>query len=116
MFNPSYQTDRILIDWADSDGLWGPLLFLRPKPTEYLGVGRVFAASVLMGGVQGMAANLGMAFAHRLTGYETLPVHTLPMTLTLALAVVFQISIANAWNRRVDQLARKREWTQDTQR
>ncbi len=86
MFSPRYQTDRILIDWADSDDLWGPLLFLRPKPTEYLGVGRIFLASVLIGSVQGMAANLGMAIAHRMTGYEMLPAHTLPMVLTLTLA------------------------------
>ena len=116
MFNPSYQTDRILIDLADSDALWGPLLFLRPQPTEYLGVGRIFTASVLIGGVQGMAANLGMAFAHRMTGYEMLPVHTLPMTLTLALAIVFQLTIARAWNRRADQLARQRAWARDTNR
>jgi hypothetical protein len=116
MFNSSYQTDRILIDWADRDDVWGPLLFLRPKPTEYLGVGRIFLASLLIGTVQGMAANLGMALAHRLTGHEMLPVHTLPMVLTLSLALVFQLSFGRVWNRRVEQLARQRAWARDTER
>jgi hypothetical protein len=116
MFNSSYQADRILIDLADSDALWGPLLFLRPEPCEYLGVGRIFLASVIVGGVQGMAANIGMAFAHRLTGNAPPPAHLLPMVLTLALAAVLQLSIGRAWNRRADRLARKREWTRDTER
>lgn len=116
MFNSSYQTDRILVDWADSDALWGPLLFLRPEPTQYLGVGRIWLGSALIGGVQGMAANLGMAVAHRLTGYEVLPPHTIPMVLTLTLAVVFQLTIARAWNRRVERLARKQAWLRDTER
>lgn len=63
-----------------------------------------------------MAANLGMVVAHRLTGYEVLPPHTLPMVLTLAFAVVFQLTIGRAWNRRVDRLARTQAWMRDTRR
>jgi hypothetical protein len=116
MANSSYPADGVLVGWADSDTVWGPLLFLRPKPTEYLGLWRVLLTSSLLGGFQGMAANVGMTAANRLTGHATLPTYVLPLLMTLALALVLSVSLARPWNRRVDRLLRKQAWLEGTER
>ncbi len=116
MANESYPADRMIVDWADSDNLWGPLLFLRPKPMQYLGAGRILVASALVGGFQGMAVNLGMAFANLLSGREVSPVYVAPLTLTVVVAVVLHLTVGRAWNRRVERLLRTRDWIEKTQR
>lgn len=116
MANSSYPADTVLVGWADSDTVWGPLLFLKPKPTQHLGPGRILLASSLLGGFQGMAVNLGMTVAHRLTGHATLPTYVLPLSMTVALALVLSVSLARPWNRRVDRLLRKQAWLENTER
>lgn len=116
MANQSYQTDNTLVNWADSDAVWGPLLFLRPKATEYLSVGRVAMIAGLLGCFQGMAVNFGMAAASRLTGQALVPVYVWPLTLSLALAVALSLSVGRAWNRRVDRLLRRQAWLENSER
>lgn len=116
MANESYPADRIIVDWADSDALWGPLLFLRPKTTQYFGPGRVLLGAALVGGFQGMAVNLGMMGAYVLTGRDILPVYVAPLALTVVVAGVLHLTVRRAWNRRVERLLRTRAWIENTQR
>ena len=114
MWNETHQTDRIFVDLADTDAAWGPLLFLRPQPTQPFGVGRVVLAAVLLGVPQGLVANLGMATASRLTGNAGVPFFVVPLTLSLALALLLHLSIGRAWNRRVERLRRTQAWLELT--
>ncbi len=114
MWRESHYTDRIFIDLADSDAVWGPLLFLRPQMTEYLSAVRIATAALLLGVPQGLVANLGMAFASRLTGQASVPMWVVPLTASAAIALLLHLSIGRAWNRRVDRLRRSAAWLEMT--
>lgn len=114
MWRESHYTDRIFIDLADSDAVWGPLLFLRPQMTEYLRGVRIATAALLLGVPQGLVANLGMAFASRLTGQPSVPMWVVPLTASAAIALLLHLSIGRAWNRRVDRLRRSAAWLEMT--
>ena len=64
MANPSHsppEFDALFTQFVDSDHQWGPLLFLRPRVYERLGVRRVLALAVLVGlsfGMLGTPANV----------------------------------------------------------
>jgi hypothetical protein len=116
MWNESHQTDRIFTELADSDAMWGPFLFLRPKPTEYLSVGRIVTTAALVGVPQGLVANLGLKIASRAMGNSVASLYTLPLMLTLLLALLLYLLIGRAWNRRVARLERAMAWRETTQR
>lgn len=107
MPNPSYPADNTFVNWADSDALWGPLLFLRPKPTKPLDPWRIAMIALVIGSFQGMAINVGMVVAKRLTGQAIPPAYLLPVVLTAMLATMLGMSVAPAWNRRAERLARR---------
>jgi hypothetical protein len=110
MANHRYHTDNTLVEWADSDALWGPLLFLRPKRTEHLGPGRIGVIACVLGCVQGLAVNFVVATANRFVGQASAPGYEISIALSLALAVALDLSVGRAWNRRVDRLQRRQEW------
>lgn len=111
MATQSDAADRLLVDLADRDATWGPLLFLRPKPVECFGTGRIVAVAALIGGFQGMAVNLGMALAGKLMSHAVLmPVYMMPLLTTAIIAVALRVSFVAAWNRRAERLARLESW------
>lgn len=116
MWHESHFTDRVFTDLADSDAMWGPFLFLRPKPTEYLSVGRIVTTSVLIAVPQGLVANLGLKIASRAMGHGAIPIYTVPLLLTVMLALLLYLSIGRAWNRRVARLERSKAWQAATRR
>jgi hypothetical protein len=116
MANQRYHTDNTLVEWADSDALWGPLLFLRPKATEYLGPGRIGVIACALGCVQGLAVNFVVTTASRLMGRVSAPGYEVPLALSLALAVALDLSVGRAWNRRVDRLHRRQAWLEKNAR
>lgn len=111
MSTQSDAADRILVDLADRDATWGPLLFLRPKPVDCFGMGRTAAIAALIGGLQGMAVNLGMVLAGKVTSQAVLmPVYLMPLLVTAMVAVALRVSVVAAWNRRAERLARLEHW------
>jgi hypothetical protein len=107
MAHQSYPADSILVDLADNDAAWGPLLFLRPKTTQYLGLWRLAVLACVIGGFQGMAVNFGMVAASRLTGQALVPACVAPIVLSAALIIALNSSVGRAWNRRADRLQRR---------
>jgi hypothetical protein len=111
MSTQSDAADRILVDMADKDAAWGPLLFLRPRPVDCFTMVRTLTIAALIGGVQGMAVNLGMGLAGNLTSQAVIvPVYMMPLVVTAIVAVALRVSIVAAWNRRAERLARLESW------
>lgn len=116
MANQRYHTDNTLVEWADTDVVWGPLLFLRPKPTEYLGPGRIALCACVLGGLQGLVVNFIIAAATRFVGHGSAPGYEVPLALSAALAIALDLSVGRAWNRRVDRLHRRQAWLESNDR
>ena len=101
------QFDDLYTQFVDSDHHWGPLLFLRPRINERLGVPRVLALAVLVGLSFGMLGSIFLAVAARASGKPPLAVHVFPLALTLIYFVVCQLTFVPAWNRRAARLAKR---------
>ena len=102
----SSQFDALYTQFVDSDHHWGPLLFLRPRVSERLGIPRVFALATLVGLSFGMLGSIFLAVAARTSGKPPLAVHVFPLALTLIYFVVCQMTFVPAWNRRAARLSK----------
>jgi hypothetical protein len=101
------QLDSFFTHFVDSDQQWGPLLFLRPRPNQAIGVARVLALSVLVGGAFGMVGSIFLAAAARASHHTVLPVYVFPLVLTAVYFCVCQLTFVPAWNRRAARLAKR---------
>ena len=95
--------ERALNYFADHDAEWWPFLFLRPETDQWLGIVRVAQLAVLYGLPIGLFANLLVVAAGANAHPAVFPVGTV-----CALFVLFQLTIAWAWNRRADRLVSMR--------
>ena len=100
------ESDALFTQFVDSDHQWGPLLFLRPRVYERLGVRRVLALAVLVGLSFGMLGSIFLAVAARVSGKPPLAVHVFPMVLTFIYFCVCQMTFVPAWNRRAKRLSK----------
>ena len=100
------ELDALYTQFVDSDQQWGPLLFLRPRVNERLGVPRVLALAVLVGLSFGMLGSIFLAVAARVSGKPPLAVHVFPTVLTFIYFCVCQMTFVPAWNRRAKRLAK----------
>ena len=101
------QLDSFFTQFVDSDQQWGPLLFLRPRSDQAMGVTRVLALSVLVGGAFGMVGSIFLAAAARTSQHAILPVYVFPLVLTAVYFCVCQLTFVPAWNRRAARLAKR---------
>jgi hypothetical protein len=101
------QFDDLFTEFVDSDQQWGPLLFLRPRVDEALGIARVLALSVLIGGAFGLLGSIFLAAAARASHRPPLPVHLFPLLLTALYFSICQLTFVPAWNRRAARLAKR---------
>jgi hypothetical protein len=99
--------DDLYTQFVDSDQHWGPLLFLRPRLSERLGIARVFALAALVGLSFGMLGSIFLAVAARASGKSPLGVHVFPLTLTAIYFCACQLTFVPAWNRRAARLAKR---------
>ncbi len=107
--------DDALNGLTDSDGLWGPLCFLRPKPEHFLKSGRALALCMYLGAFHGMGANVVLMIVHRMTEQVVLPIFVLPLLVTAVLFGFAMGALAPAWNRRAQRIVRARSWAQAAQ-
>jgi hypothetical protein len=108
MANHSHsQFDDLYTQFVDSDEHWGPLLFLRPRSSERLGLLRVLALALLVGLSFGMLGSIFLTVAARASGKPPLAVHVFPLTLTAIYFSVCQLTFVPAWNRRAARLAKR---------
>jgi hypothetical protein len=111
MANRRFLADDGLNELSDHDGMWGPLLFLRPARHERFSVLRVLSLSALLGGFYGMLGNVLLALAHRPDGARP-PLLAMPLVLSAAYFLCAELSVVPAWNRRAAQLTRRLEWSE----
>lgn len=100
------ELDALFTQFVDSDQQWGPLLFLRPRVNERLGLPRVLALALLVGLSFGMLGSIFLAVAARVFGKPPLAVHVFPMVLTFVYFCVCQMTFVPAWNRRAKRLSK----------
>lgn len=98
--------DDLYTQFVDSDHHWGPLLFLRPRVKERLGVVRVLALAAMVGLSFGMLGSIFLAVAARASGKPPLAVYVFPLALTTIYFCVCQLTFVPAWNRRVLRLSK----------
>lgn len=103
--------DSFLNNISDKDEQWGPLLFLRPGRHERMSLVRVFALALLLGGLFGMMGSIVLALTARGVGRAVPPVYVMPAALTFIYFLVCRFTIASAWNRRAQRLAKLRQVT-----
>jgi hypothetical protein len=97
--------DDLITRFVDSDRHWGPLLFLRPRASESLGVARVLGLSTLVGLAFGLLGSILLGIVARSVGQPAPPVHAFPLALTAVYFVVCQLTFVPVWNRRALRLA-----------
>ncbi len=108
MANHSHpQFDDLFTRFVDSDHHWGPLLFLRPRANQSLGVPRVLTLAALVGVAFGLLGSILLALAARASNRPALALHVFPLTLTALYFLLCQITFVPAWNRRAARLAKR---------
>jgi hypothetical protein len=92
----------------DDDALWGPFADIRPAKNQVFSSTRAFVLSAAVGGFFGLALDLIWALS---AGRASLPsAYAMPLILTLAYFVGFQLTLGPAWNRRAYWLRRREEY------
>jgi hypothetical protein len=100
--------DDVFNDFCDRDSNWGPLLFLRPNRSERMSSLRTAAGALLLGLPYGLLATIVLTLCARLFSQPMPSILQFPLFLTLGYWLVAQLTLARAWNRRAQRLAR---WT-----
>jgi len=104
--NDVLPSDRVFTDFCDRDSNWGPLLFLRPAREQRMSVARTALGALLLGLPYGLLATILMTLLARAFS-QPLPSPTyFPLLLTFGYWLVAHLTLARAWNRRADRLAR----------
>lgn len=98
--------DDVFNDFCDRDSNWGPLLFLRPSRRERMSPVRTAAGALLLGLPYGLLATILLALCARLFARPLPSLVQFPLFLTLGYWLVAQVTLARAWNRRAERLAR----------
>jgi hypothetical protein len=98
--------DDVFNDFCDRDSNWGPLLFLRPERRERMSWLRTAAGALLLGLPYGLLAAILLALCARLFSQPMPSILQFPLFLTLGYWLVAQFTLARAWNRRAQRLAR----------
>jgi hypothetical protein len=101
-------TDTLITDYCDSDSNWGPLLFLRPARSEYLGAGRCAVMAALPGVFFGLLCSILYALSARAFEHPTMPIYVLPILFSAACYGVCRVVLAPSWNRRARLLMGRR--------
>jgi hypothetical protein len=117
MDKQTFRADDRLNEVNDRDGMWGPLLFLRPERHHVLTPSRALVISALLGGFFGMLGNviLGLVLATGQQAHRP-SVWLMPAVLTAMYFVCGQLSLVAAWNRRARLLSRRLDWAELTGR
>jgi hypothetical protein len=100
--------DDVFNDFCDRDSNWGPLLFLRPLRRERMSPVRTALGALLLGLPYGLLATIVLTLCARLFSRPLPSVVQFPLFLSLGYWLVAQFTLARAWNRRAERLAR---WT-----
>jgi hypothetical protein len=100
------QFDDLYTQFVDSDHHWGPLLFLRPRVKERLGISRVLALAAMVGLSFGMLGSIFLAVAARASGKPPLAVYVFPVALTAIYFCACRMTFVPAWNRRAARLSK----------
>jgi hypothetical protein len=101
-------TDTLITDYCDNDATWGPLLFLRPARSEYLGTRRCALIAVLAGVFFGLLGSILYALIARAGDHPPLPLPVLPILFSAAIFGACRIVLAPSWNRRATLLLGRR--------
>lgn len=98
--------EESLIDFCDRDSNWGPLLFLRPERNERMGLARTAGGALLLGLPLGLFATILLTVLARVFERPAPSLAYFPLVLTVAYAIVGHFTLARAWNRRAERMAR----------
>lgn len=101
------QLDDLFTRFVDTDRHWGPLLFLRPRAHESIGVARALTLATLVGVAFGLLGSILLALAARFADRPALAVEIFPLTLTAIYFCLCQLTFVPAWNRRAQRLAKR---------
>ena len=104
--NDVFPSDRVFTDFCDKDSNWGPLLFLRPERQARMSVLRTALGALLLGLPYGLLATILLTLYARTFSHPLPPLVQFPLLLTLGYWLVAQLTLARAWNRRAQRLAR----------
>jgi hypothetical protein len=104
--NEVFPSDRAFTDFCDQDSNWGPLLFLRPAREQRMSVRRTAAGALLLGLPYGLLATILLTLFARTFSHPVPSIVQFPLFLTLGYWLVAQLTLARAWNRRAQRLAR----------
>lgn len=102
------ELDRRYNELSDSDGIWGPLVCFRPKKSQAFSRLRALAVIAAFCSVYGMLLNIAIALGSH--GHHVPKVYAIPLTLTLILFSVFELTLGPAWNRRAYLLNRRDDY------
>jgi hypothetical protein len=104
--NEVFPSDRVFTDFCDQDSNWGPLLFLRPGRQQRMSVLRTALGALLLGLPYGLLATILLTLLARVSAHPVPSLVQFPLLLTLGYWLVAQLTLARAWNRRAQRLAR----------
>jgi len=99
--------DELFTRFVDSDDHWGPLLFLRPRMNEPLGVSRVLGLCTLLGVAFGLFGNIVLLLAARALHKPMLALPVFPLVMIGSYFCLCQLTFVPAWNRRVARIAKQ---------
>jgi len=98
--------DDVLTAFCDHDAKWGPILFLRPRRHERLGVVRTFVMAALPGICLGLLGSILLLLLSQAAGKAAPPVYAFPLALTGIYFLACRLTIVPAWNRRAARISR----------
>jgi hypothetical protein len=104
--NDVFPSDRVFTDFCDRDANWGPLLFLRPAREARISAARTGLGALILGLPYGLLATILLSLLARAVAQPAPSLAHFPLLLTLGYWLVAQLTLARAWNRRAERLAR----------